>query len=42
MAQAFTLTDFAYAHRGLWSGRKTPENTMAAFDALSSSGSGSG
>ena len=40
MAQAFTLTDFAYAHRGLWSGRKTPENTMAAFDAVAQYGLG--
>ena len=40
MAQAFTLTDFAYAHRGLWSGRKTPENTMAAFDAAAQYGLG--
>ncbi|KCZ63779.1 hypothetical protein L53_04610 [Hyphomonas sp. L-53-1-40] len=40
MAQAFTLTDFVYAHRGLWSGHTTPENTMAAFEAAAQYGLG--
>jgi glycerophosphoryl diester phosphodiesterase len=40
MARHFTLTDFLYAHRGLWSGREVPENTMAAFDAAATRGLG--
>ena len=40
MARRFVLTDFLYAHRGLWSGRATPENTMAAFNAAAQLGLG--
>ena len=40
MAKRFVLTDYLYAHRGLWTGLDVPENTQAAFDAASSHGLG--
>ena len=40
MARRFVLTNFLYAHRGWWSGRETPENTMAAFEAAAKLGLG--
>lgn len=33
MAAPFSLGDYAYAHRGLWSHDGLPENSMAAYDA---------
>jgi len=40
LAERFNLTDFAYAHRGLWSETGPPENSLAAFDAASKLGLG--
>ncbi|MDX1293282.1 MAG: glycerophosphodiester phosphodiesterase family protein [Hyphomonas sp.] len=40
MSRAFTLTDFIYAHRGLWSRQATPENTASAFRAAAEHGLG--
>ncbi|MEO9969604.1 MAG: glycerophosphodiester phosphodiesterase family protein [Hyphomonadaceae bacterium] len=33
MAAPFSLGDYVYAHRGLWSHAGPPENSMAAYDA---------
>jgi len=33
MAVPFSLGDYVYAHRGLWSPDGPPENSLAAFDA---------
>lgn len=40
MGRAFKLTDFAYAHRGLWTPEGPPENTMAAYLMAASNGFG--
>lgn len=40
MATAFSLGDFAYAHRGLWRDQGPPENSMAAYDAAAAAGLG--
>ena len=40
MARRFALGNFLYAHRGLWTGRETPENSLAAFEAASALGLG--
>ena len=40
MAQHFKLTDYAYAHRGLWSAAGPVENTLTAFTAASAAGFG--
>jgi len=33
MAAPFSLGDYVYAHRGLWSSDGPPENSLAAYDA---------
>ena len=38
MAAPFSLADFTYAHRGLWSADGAPENSIAAFDAAADAG----
>ncbi len=40
MAEAFTLGDFDYAHRGLWTQAGPPENSLAAFAAAAAKGYG--
>ena len=38
MATPFSLGDFVYAHRGLWSKDDAPENSIAAYDAAIAAG----
>ena len=38
MATPFSLSDFDYAHRGLWSKDDVPENSIAAYDAAIAAG----
>ncbi len=40
MAAPFSLGDYVYAHRGLWSPSGPPENSMAAFMAAARAGLG--
>ncbi len=40
MAERFKLTDFAYAHRGLWTHDGLPENSLAACEAAAEVGLG--
>ena len=40
LAKEFQLSDYAYAHRGLWSENGLPENSMKAFLAAATSGLG--
>lgn len=40
LAKEFQLSDYAYAHRGLWSKDGLPENSMKAFLAAATSGLG--
>ncbi len=40
LAEAFTISDFAYAHRGLWQAGGLPENSLAAFLAAAEHGLG--
>lgn len=40
MAAPFSLGDYAYAHRGLWSPDGPPENSLAAYDAAAKAGLG--
>jgi len=40
MAAPFSLGDYAYAHRGLWTKDGVPENSLAAFDAAAKAGLG--
>ena len=40
MAAPFSLGDYAYAHRGLWTKDGAPENSLAAFDAAAKAGIG--
>src|SRR5690349_19352057 len=36
----FDVSDFVYAHRGLWSGPRIPENSAAAFHSAQTQGIG--
>ena len=36
----FDVSGFVYAHRGLWGGRRVPENSAAAFHAARTQGVG--
>ncbi len=38
MAAPFSIADYVYAHRGLWTPNGAPENSMAAFKAAATSG----
>ena len=38
MAAPFSLADYVYAHRGLWTHDGVPENSMAAYQAAASAG----
>lgn len=40
MAERFTISDFAYAHRGLWRADGPPENSLDAFLAAAEQGLG--
>ncbi|RIJ27900.1 glycerophosphodiester phosphodiesterase family protein [Henriciella mobilis] len=40
MAERFQILDFAYAHRGLWSAEKLPENSLEAILAAAEAGLG--
>lgn len=40
LPERFDLSDFAYAHRGLWAVNGPPENSMAAFRAAADNGLG--
>ena len=40
LAEAFTISDFGYAHRGLWQTGGLPENSLEAFLAASEHGLG--
>ncbi|MEL7128969.1 MAG: glycerophosphodiester phosphodiesterase family protein [Pseudomonadota bacterium] len=40
MAAPFSLSDYVYAHRGLWSADGPPENSLAAFRAAADVGMG--
>lgn len=38
MAATFSLCDYIYAHRGLWTSKVAPENSLAAFEAAAKAG----
>ena len=40
LAERFQLLDYAYAHRGFWSGDGPPENSIEAFHAAANAGLG--
>jgi glycerophosphoryl diester phosphodiesterase len=40
MAERFSILDFAYAHRGLWSDGGPPENSLEAILAAAEAGLG--
>ncbi|MEO0881713.1 MAG: glycerophosphodiester phosphodiesterase family protein [Pseudomonadota bacterium] len=40
MAAPFSLGDYIYAHRGLWSPQGAPENSLAAFHTAANAGFG--
>lgn len=40
LAKAFNLLDFAYAHRGLWTKSRIPENSIEAYLAAANAGLG--
>lgn len=40
LAERFNVTEFAYAHRGLWTQDRPPENSQAAFEAAMAAGLG--
>lgn len=40
LAEAFAISDFAYAHRGLWRANGPPENSLEAFLAAAEQGLG--
>ena len=40
LADRFNISEFAYAHRGLWTGNGPPENSIEAFKAAAAQGLG--